>query len=65
MKPCIIIFLPRFSAYEAYSENGRLIVRRPRWGDINLICYNYRFSPVPLNSRCGRTILDKVNNHHV
>lgn len=64
MKPCIIITRQGFAtlAYRAFDEDG---------DQVSMTTYNYNqlvvtlrhkgYSPVPLNSRLGRTIQDKVN----
>ncbi len=60
MKPCIILFDGRYKVYEAFSEIGRLIARRTNYADLLSTLSHYGFASVPLNSRCGRTIHDKL-----
>lgn len=63
--PCIILHSRLYDCYEAFNEDGRLIGRRGCWEYIyNLAVTCLGYNQVPLNSRCGRMILDKVFNRH-
>jgi hypothetical protein len=63
--PCIILHSVLFECYEAFNEDGRLIGRRGSWEHLyNLVVTCFGYDNVPLNSRCGRMIRDKVFNKH-
>ena len=59
--PAIILHNRALERYEAYNEDGRMITARTLpFGSFvwTLRCYGY--THVPLNSRLGRTIWDKL-----
>lgn len=62
LPPCIITHSVLFDCFEAYNEDGRLVCRRGTWSNTEREAIHLGYEPVPLNSRCGRTILDKVAN---
>lgn len=63
MKPCIIIRVPSAlfgQSYSAWNEDGRMIVQALEWNAVNKRVLALGYTPVPVNSRLGATILDKV-----
>lgn len=65
MKPIIIIYNTAFDCYEAFNEDGRLTYRRGTYHFLSdYISNNTSYYEVSLNSRIGRTILDKLNQKH-
>jgi len=62
MKPCIIIWNELYERYEAFNEDGRLIlIRDERFRDDAIDAVKQQgYYICGLNSRIGRTILDKV-----
>lgn len=66
MKPCIVIWDRQFDVYEAYNEDVRLIVRRSDWQEcVNEARFHYGYEVIPHNTRFAKTILDKLNQHHI
>lgn len=65
MKPCVIIRNALWEAYEAYDEHGLIFARRTSLGELQKIVKYKDFQEVPINSRCGRTILDKVEGQTI
>lgn len=64
MKPCIVRYSRLHQRFEAFDEFGRMIchsIVRDVLFDI-LQSYSVPFEQVSLNSRLGRTILDKVEH---
>jgi len=56
--PAIIV--RRNGRYEVVGESGRMVAWSPRFTLARLRLVNHGYDEVPLNSRCGRTILDKI-----
>ena len=57
-KPAIII--NRNRRYEAYNQDGRMILQRPRWHETEVWIRHYGYFPVSLWSMAGKTIKDKI-----
>lgn len=65
-KACIIVYSKSHHRYEAFDENGSQIGYSPMtYHMLSLAAEAHGFEPIPLNSRLGRTILDKINQHSV
>lgn len=67
MKPCIILWSKIYERYESFNEDGRLIlIRDERFRDDAIEAIEQLgYYIVGLNSRCGRTILDKVEERRM
>jgi len=67
MKPCVIIARPgveyvNADHYDAYNEDGRKIMSTYSYRNLVAYVRGQGYEPVPLNSRCARTITDKLEN---
>lgn len=61
MNPCIIIHNRALERYEAYNEDGRLCcVSQEGWVVMANRVRCFQYEQVPLNSRLGRTLYDKL-----
>lgn len=59
--PCLI--LPASSVpFAAWNEDGRMIQWSDSWHKLDQLVRRFGYDPVPANSRCGRTIMDKIRN---
>ena len=70
MRPCIILARPaveRVNAdhYDAFNEDGRKLISTYSYRNMVEYLKGQEFEPVSLNSRCGRTILDKLENQRL
>jgi hypothetical protein len=54
------IILRRNNRFEIISDSGRMVAWSQRFVLAQLWLFNHGYDEVPLNSRCGRTILDKI-----
>lgn len=65
-KPCVIVYSKTHLRYEAFNEDGRLLAYHyMTYHLLSLMVESMDYEPIPLNSRLGRTILDKINQHSV
>lgn len=59
--PCLLLRAPR-RPVTAWNEDGRLIAFSFSFSELDAKVRRYGYEPVPPNSRCGRTIQDKIKN---
>jgi hypothetical protein len=64
-KPCIIRESVSKTGYFAYDEHARFICSWATYDSCVRYAASQGYETVPLNSRFGRTILDKLNNERV
>ena len=57
--PCLIL-RGKAVPYTVWNEDGRLICHSSTFGELDRRLRQHGYEPVPPNSRCGRTILDKI-----
>lgn len=66
MNPCVIIFNKQHNRLEAFNEDGRCFgVAGNNHSMFEQLLQDTGYYFVPLNSRLGRTIIDKVEGHRV
>lgn len=66
MKPCIVVpVYGRHQEFVAYNEDGRLIIRFQHYLNVVKYVLGQGYVQVPLNSRIGKTIMDKVEGQHI
>ncbi len=59
--PCLIV--PGTAVpFVAWNEDGRMIQWSDSWRTLDALVRRYGYEPVHPNSRCARTILDKIAN---
>ena len=66
-KPCIIRrrMVGNSGIFDAFNEDGRFVFALFDYENLSRYVEAQGYEVVPLNSRCGRTILDKVNGEQV
>jgi hypothetical protein len=57
-KPALIV--NRNRRYEAFNQDGRMILQREKWHDAQEAVQHYGYFPVSLWSHTGKTIKDKI-----
>ena len=62
--PNIAIIVNKNRRYEAYNQDGRMILQRTKWLDAKCALNFYDYWYVTLESRAGKQILDKVRISH-
>lgn len=66
MKPCIITYNQAYHCYEVYTESALCVCRRTSWQTVNdLVKETQEYEVIPNNTRFAKTILDKINQHHI
>lgn len=65
MRPCIVKYNELYDAFEAFDEHGAIFGRRTFLFDLQRLIKYKEYVEVSLNSRCGKTILDKVEGQHI
>lgn len=66
MKPCIIKWNSAHQRHEAFNEDGREVAySHISYRMLEFDMQEREYEVVPLNSRLGRTIQDKIEQHSI